>query len=122
MGADLYVRVEGSPKLGVSGAPEALRRLSGSFEGGCSILGCHGDRRLDVGETTPRSSGQHRSGSRFVVREFTNDQPIMGAEGQIPADELAPTLLKRAETASSQFSGLAIMPLTASVVKRPREM
>jgi hypothetical protein len=115
------VRVEGSPKLGVSSAPEALRRLSGSFEGGCSIP------RLSMATVVRRggdstASASTRSGSRFVVREFTNDQPIMGAEGQIPADELAPTLLERAETASSQFSGLAIMPLTASVVKRPREM
>jgi hypothetical protein len=122
MAADLYVRVEGSPKLGVSSAPEALRRFSSSFEGGCSILGCHGDGRLDVRETTPRCSGQHRSGCRFVVREFTNDQPIMGAEGQIPADELTADALEESRNGSSRFSGLAIMPLTASVVKRPREM
>jgi hypothetical protein len=33
-----------------------------------------------------------------------------------------PTLLKRLPTASSRFSGLANMSLTASEVKRPREM
>src|SRR5262245_29526342 len=35
---------------------------------------------------------------------------------------LPPTLWKSLATASSRFSGLASMPLTASEVKRPREM
>src|SRR5215470_3134891 len=35
---------------------------------------------------------------------------------------LPPTLLKRLATASSRFSGLASMPLTASEVNLPREM
>jgi hypothetical protein len=35
---------------------------------------------------------------------------------------LPPTLSKSLETASSRFSGLPSMPLTASDVKRPREM
>ncbi len=35
---------------------------------------------------------------------------------------LPPTLSKSLATASSRFSGLASMPLTASEVKRPREM
>jgi hypothetical protein len=35
---------------------------------------------------------------------------------------LPPTFLKSLATASSRFSGLASMPLTASEVKRPREM
>src|ERR1700738_446156 len=35
---------------------------------------------------------------------------------------LPPTLLKSLPTASSRSSGLASMPLTASEVKRPREM
>src|SRR5271166_1680062 len=43
------------PNLRASGAPEAPGRLSGGFEGSCSIFRRHSDGRLDFRQTASRS-------------------------------------------------------------------
>ena len=106
----------------MAGAPEASCRFSGSFEGRRSVFGSHGQRRLNVGQTAAGGSSQYSRGRRFLVREFADDQPVMTAERQVPAYEFAATALEQIATDSSRFSGLASMPLTASVVNLPREM
>src|SRR6516225_5216081 len=77
------------PSLRAPGAAEVLRGLSGRYEGGVSIFCCHGDGRLDVGQTASRSSSQYRGGRSLLIRELANGQPIMVAKGQVPPDELA---------------------------------
>src|SRR5215471_6969875 len=74
--------------------PEGLRRLSGRYEGGVSILCRHGDGRLHFGQTASTSSGQYRRGRGLLIRELANDQEIMVAEGQVPPDELAADALE----------------------------
>ena len=106
----------------VSGLPKGRRRLSGCSKGRFGILGRHRDRGLDIGQATPRRRSQYGGGSCFVVRELANHQPVMGAERQIPTYELTSDTLESLERASSRFSGLASKSLTASAVKRPREM
>src|SRR6516225_9078299 len=73
--------------LRAPGAPEVLRRLSGSFERCMSILCAHSDSRLDVRETTAGGGSQDRGSCGFLVRELANSHPIMVAEGQVPSDE-----------------------------------
>ena len=55
---------------------------------------------------------------RVARAVFANDQPVMEAERQMPASD---TFEKLGEDCL-RFSGLAIKSLTASAVKRPREM
>jgi hypothetical protein len=74
--------------------PKGSRRFSGSAEGRFGIFGCHRDCCLDFGQATPRSRSQYRGGSRFVIREFGNHQPVMGAERQIPTYESSPNTLE----------------------------
>ena len=87
MGADIFAQIE--PNLRAPGAAEALRCLSGGYEGGVSIFRRHRDGRLDFRQTASRGSGQYRRGGGLLIRELTNDQPIMVAEGQVPPDEPA---------------------------------
>ena len=92
------------------------------YERGVSIFRRHRDGRLDVRQTAARGSSQYRRGGSLLIRELANSQPIMVAKGQIPADELSSYTLEGLATASSRFSGLASIPLTAFEVNRPREM
>ena len=66
-----------------------LRRFSSGFEGGVSIFRRHRDSRLDFRQTASRGRGQYRRGGGLFIRELGNDQPIVVAEGQVPADEPA---------------------------------
>src|SRR5262252_2971004 len=79
---------ESRPNLRAPGAAEAPRRLSGRFEGGCSIFRCHSHGCLDVGQTASRCSSQYRGGRSFLIRELSNGHPIMVTKGQVPADKL----------------------------------
>jgi len=54
-----------------------------------SIFRGHRDGRLDFRQTASRGGGQYRRGGGLFIRELSNDQPIMVAEGQVPADEPA---------------------------------
>jgi hypothetical protein len=110
------------PNLCASGAPEGLCCLSGRYEGGVSILRRHRWGRLDIRQAASRGSGEYRRGAGPIIRELAKNQPVMVAEGQVPPDELASDTLEEFGDSSSRFSGLATMPLTASEVKRPREM
>ena len=89
-----------------------------------SIFRGHRDGRLDFRQTASRGSGQYRRGGGFFIGEFSNDQPIMMAEGQVPGDELASYALEEFGNGFLTIFRLilASMPLTASEVKRPREM
>src|ERR1700737_512055 len=81
MAAGSCAQIESLAELRTPGAAEALRRLSGGFEGCVSIFRRHRDGRLDIGQTASRGSGQYRRGSSLLVRELANNQPIMVAEG-----------------------------------------
>src|SRR6516225_8852279 len=81
------VQRKSRPSLRAPGAPEILRRLSGSLERCVSILCAHSDSRLDVRQTTAAGGSQDRGSRGFLVREFTNRHPIIMAEGQVPPDE-----------------------------------
>src|SRR3974390_986937 len=104
------------------GAPEGLCCLLGGYECGVSILRRHRRDRLDISQAASRGSGEYRRGGGLIIRELGNTQPIMVAEVKYHPMSLPPTLSQSLETASSRFSGLATMPLTASEVKRPREI
>ena len=54
-----------------------------------SIFRRHRDGRLDLRQTASRRSGQYRGGGGLFIRELSNNQPIMVAEGQVSADEPA---------------------------------
>jgi hypothetical protein len=84
--AGLWIAIGGrlDASLGASAFPKGSRRFSGSPKGRFGIVGCHRDRCLDFGQATSRSRSEYGGGSRFVVREFANHQPVMGAECQIP--------------------------------------
>src|SRR6266566_1988061 len=96
------------------GAPEGLCRLSGRFEGGECIFSCHSNSCLNVRQTAAPRRSQHRRSCGLFVRELTNDQPVVVTKCQIPRDKPPSYPLKSLATASSRFSGLASMPLTAS--------
>src|SRR5215831_20272314 len=75
--------------LSAPGTPEGLCCLSGGYESGVSILCRHRRGRLDISQAASRGSGEYRRGGGLIIRELSNAQPIMVAEGQIPSDELA---------------------------------
>ena len=108
--------------LCASGTPEDFCCLSGGYESAVSILRRHRWGRLYIRQAPSRGSGEYRSGGGLIIGELANYQPVMAAKGQVPLDEPASDTLEELETASLRFSGLATMPLTASEVKRPREM
>src|SRR5262249_22214051 len=52
------------------------------------IFRCHSDGRLDVRQAASTSRSQDSRSRCLLVREFTNGQPIMVPECQVPPDEL----------------------------------
>src|SRR5215468_3899528 len=92
--ADIAFKLRISLGLRAARAPEAPRRLSSRFEGGCRIFRRHGDRCLDFGQAASRGSSQDCGRRGLLIRELTNGHPIMMAEGQIPTDELASDALE----------------------------
>jgi hypothetical protein len=60
---------------------------SGTFKGRRSILGGHGNSRFYVGKTAACGSGKDRRSRGPLIRELADDQPVVAAEGQVPAYE-----------------------------------
>ena len=110
------------PNLSAPGAAEGLCCLSGGYESGVSILRRHRRGRLDIRQAASRGSGEYRRGAGLIIRELANNQPVMVAEGQVPPDELASDTLEEFGNGLLTIFRVSTIPLTASEVKRPREM
>ena len=121
----MVLELKSRPNLRAPGAAEALRRFSSGFEGGVSILRRHRDGRLDFRQTASRGSGQYRRGGGPFIRELSNDQPIVVAEGQVPGDEPASYALEELgngfltiKPCVSRRSPVEIFPATEIVARR----
>jgi hypothetical protein len=87
-----------------------------------SIVRRHRRGRLDIRQASSRGGGEYRSGGGLIIGELANNQPVMAAKGQVPLDEPASDTLEEFGNGFLTIFRLTTMPLTASEVKRPREM
>src|SRR5215813_6567013 len=71
------------------GTPEGFCCLCGGLESGVSILRRHRRGRLDISQAASCGSGEYRRGGGLIIRELSNSQPVMVAEGQVPPYEPA---------------------------------
>jgi len=96
--------------LRAPGAPELLRRLSGGFEGRCSVFR-RSSRRSSRFRTSCRrpAAASIAEAAGLLIRELANGHPIMVARRSSTYPmSLPPTLLKSLATASSRcLSGFA---------------
>ena len=79
-------------------------------------------RVVSTSDKLPPPAAASTAEAAAFASELTNGQPVVVTKCQIPRDEPTSDALEELATASSQFSGLASIPLMASDVNRPREM